>query len=206
MSISIAYRGKIDSLDKVDALTTEVKDICEVMNWSYHVLNEDMVEKVTAKLSFDDQGGLEIKGHCGLKGISFSPSEKCETIWLYFNTDGYMTSPVQVAFDADEGYPKRLNWLHTKTFFAGVTTHKWVIIFFKYLKKKYLPELEVHDEAEFWDHEDERALEEKFEKMGWFMDKVSHVLEEIPATTDTQKLAEKIEEKLRRLQLGMEEE
>ena len=49
----------------------------------------------------------------------------------------------------------------TKTQFAAIETHVWIIGLLRYLKKRYLSNLEVKDEGDYWETEDLEKLREK---------------------------------------------
>ena len=80
----------------------------------------------------------------------------------------------------DEDYKKYLYMLSVKTQFAGSTTHKLIIHLLKYLNKKYFNEFKVIDEGNYWETEDEKLLEETFEKYNDLLDSVGSALENIP--------------------------
>ncbi|MFA5806696.1 MAG: hypothetical protein WC879_18850, partial [Melioribacteraceae bacterium] len=80
----------------------------------------------------------------------------------------------------DEDYKKYLYMLSVKTQFAGSNVHKLIIHLLKYLCKKYFQEFEVIDEGHYWETEDEKLLEETFEKYNDLLDSVGSALENIP--------------------------
>ena len=42
-------------------------------------------------------------------------------------------------------------WVSVKTQFDSPDTHIWIIGLLKYLKKRYIANLEVRDEGEYWE-------------------------------------------------------
>jgi hypothetical protein len=52
-------------------------------------------------------------------------------------------------------------WVSIKTQFSNPDTHIWVIGLLKYLKKKYISNLEVSDEGEYWETGDRKELERR---------------------------------------------
>ncbi len=45
MGITIHYKGHIKGMALIDQLQKEMVDICESMNWEYHLLNEDLTSR-----------------------------------------------------------------------------------------------------------------------------------------------------------------
>lgn len=162
MGVSIHYRGQLAAPDSIYQLIEEVSDIAQTMGWKYKCMNEDWSAPPSARLESSREPGIRITGNCALKGIHFQPHEHCEPVWLYFNAQGILTSPFQVALDAEEGYPMRKTWLFTKTQFGGIETHITVVKLLQYLKQKYLPDLEVEDESGYWYTGDIAELKKRF--------------------------------------------
>ena len=53
-----------------------------------------------------------------------------------------------------------------KAQFAGPEIHMWIIGLFKYLKKHHIPDLEVHDEGEYWETGNFETLKMKMDFVG----------------------------------------
>lgn len=165
MGVSIHYRGQLADPNTIYQLIEEVSDIAKTMGWQYKSMNEDWDMPPSARLESGDEPGIRIIGNCALKGIHFQAHEHCEPVWLYFNVQGILTSPFQVALDAAEGYPVHKPWLFTKTQYGGIDIHITVIKLLQYLKQKYLPDLEVEDESGYWETGDITELERRFHKV-----------------------------------------
>ncbi len=60
-----------------------------------------------------------------------------------------------------------------KTQFSSPDTHVWVIGLLMYLKKHYIPDLEVSDESEYWDTGDRRKLEEDMDLLDGKLNQLS---------------------------------
>ena len=165
MGVSIHYRGRLDNSDQVYQLIEEIKDIAEINAWSYATLDQDWNKQPDARLESASGPGITIVGSCGLKGIHIQPDPKSEALWLYFNAEGVITTPFSVALSAAEGYPMNENWVSTKTQFAGVDIHITFINLLKYIKKKYVPDLEVKDEGRYWESENREVLQKEFDRL-----------------------------------------
>lgn len=204
MGVSIHYKGQIDDKKRIHQLIAEIQDIAETMNWTYHCLNEDWTKKSQVKLEHRN-GMAHIKGHAGLKGISFSPDPKCETVWLFFDADGHLNSPMNMIMRDDFEDPSVLKWLSTKTQYAGADTHIAIVKLFRYLKKKYISNLEIEDEGEYWFSNDRERLETKINGIHIAIDMLANAFTNLPVNSDddTKNIVRKIEGLLR--DLGFEQ-
>lgn len=163
MGVTIKYRGKISDKTSVFSLIDEIEDIAKTQNWPYQILDEDWAIEPNAKLESGDGSGIQIIGHTGLKGLRFKPHSAGEDIWLYFNKSGILTTPFRIALDAEENYPQRKSWVSSNTKNADVDTHLKIINIFRYLKKKYLHDLELRDETGYWENEDLNQLKKYYQ-------------------------------------------
>jgi hypothetical protein len=66
--------------------------------------------------------------------------------------------------------------IHTKTQFAGPDTHIALMKLLKYLKEKYIHNLEVNDEGSYWGEWDQEILLSQFEKYNMAFDMVTEAL------------------------------
>lgn len=164
MGVTIQYRGKISDKRIIFQLIEEVEDIAKTEGWLYQTLNENWAMEPTAKLESSEGPGIQIVGHTGLKGLRFQPHPECESVWLFFNYAGILTTPFRVALDAEEHYPKRKSWVSTKTQFSTLATHVKIINLFRYLKKKYIHDLELMDETGYWETADLQVLEKYYNR------------------------------------------
>ena len=202
MGVSIHYRGKLQNLDTIYALIEEVRDIAEVMGWKYKCMDDDWQLLPSAHLESARDAGIRIVGSCGLKGIQFAPAPLCEYVWLYFNAKGILTSPFRVALDAEEGYPMQEHWLATKTQHAGVEPHIAIVKLLRYLKSKYILDLQVEDEGDYWDGGDPQKLQECFDTVDTGLRAVNQAVERANVSFEdsTEEVVRKIEEALRKNQ------
>lgn len=158
MGITIHFKGLLTDLNEVYNLIAEVRDICEIMKWEYRVINEDW--QIAAKPSIKKKdNGLCIEGHLGLKGISFDPHADSESVQLYFDSFGNLTSLFLRAMQLQDGtIGINENWNWVKTQFAPIHTHVVIIKLLRHLKTKYIHNLEVSDEGGYWDSGDMEQL------------------------------------------------
>ena len=163
----------------LDSLIEEVSDVAKTVGWESHVFNDE-----------------------DIKGVSFAP-DKSEPVFLTFNPDGRMLSPINVMckniYD-DVQLNKDLTYTaSTKTQFAGMDAHIAIIDFLKHLSKKYLKEFTLTDEGYYWETGDKNLLRKQFSKYEVAMDIFLEVLKDLPVLTDetTESLSEKLERVLR---------
>jgi len=168
MGVSLHYRGKLDDKTQLPSLCDEVGDIASSMGWPSRVLDDDWSIPVDAELL---SGGI-IEGNLGLKGILITPHPQSESLILTFDRDGQLRAPMTVLLLLDGTLKPETAWISMKTQFAGPDTHVWVIGLLKYLKKRYISDLEVSDESEYWDTGDRQVLEDQ---MAFINDKLDHL-------------------------------
>lgn len=140
MGITIHYQGKINNTYLIDEFTSEIKDISDELNWKYDLIDDDELN---------------------IKGILISPLQDCESLsFLFDKTNGILKDRIILVCNdlGDEHY----KYNHTKTQFAPITIHITIIKLLKYLKDKYLSDLIVTDEGDYWETEDAELLLSKF--------------------------------------------
>jgi len=199
MGITIHYKGVLKSVDMIDPLWEELVDIAETMEWDYTTLDEDFGQANTAEL-VHDENGAEIIGNLPLKGISLSIHKKCENLQFFFDKNGILRDPVQMAFS--QGHDEAPSFLFVKTQFAPPDVHITIIKLLKYLSKKYFTGFEVYDEGGYWETEDENILREKLNFLSKKMNQVVQILNntgnELADADSPESLADKIEKLLLR--------
>ena len=171
MSVTIHYKGSINKHDDIDKLISELVDISKEMSWKFDVIN------------FSDKG---------IKGVIINPHEDCESFTLVFNKENAIINTLSLAFDdVDDTFS------HIKTQFAPVEIHVAIIKLLKHVKLKYINDLEVFDEGDFWDTMDNNALIEKMNLVQLHIDFVGDVLnastDEMGNAKSAESLGDKIE-------------
>lgn len=184
MGITIHYRGTLADTNEIGTFVEELTDIAETMKWPYSVFEDDWAEPVNPELTFND-GRADITGNLGLKGISFNPHPKSDTVWFCFDAEGNLRHPILVILLREGKLTQEQAWVSTKTHYAPPEVHITLVKLLRYLKKRYLPDLEVRDEAEYWETSDEELLKQKRKYLDEKMDLVARALEsaEVDNTT-----------------------
>lgn len=191
MGLTIHYRGKIDFIPDVEHLTEELKDFSDTLTWDSRLWNEDWSLPNTATIKRNLEN-IQIKGHIPLRGIVLYPHENCEPLSLTFTREGYLTNSIGMALVAEKKLDIEKEWQSTKTQFAPIGIHIAIIKLLKYLKKRYISNLEVHDEGGYWESEDVKELQNRHNRISNGIDIMSDALKEIPSGVFGNKTADEI--------------
>lgn len=175
MGLSIHYRGRLDNADLLPTLRDELIDIASRLGWQYGVLDEDW--HVPASVILTHSGKIcEIKGHLGLKGILLKPKGQSEPLYLFFDSEGNLRSPMNMVLIQAGMLTIEDAWISVKTQFLSAQTHVLIIGLLREMKRRYLSNLEVMDEGEYWETENYRILEEKMRLINEKLDYLSSEL------------------------------
>ena len=178
MGVSIHYRGRVADTQNIKTICDELAAIADKMNWHYTRLDEDWTQSADATIEVTEQGS-QITGHLPLKGIVLTLNPKCETLGVLFDSNGNLCDPVSMVNIREETLKPEDYWISVKTQYASPETHIWVIGLLKYLKKLYLPDLEVQDEGVYWETGNFEILKEKMDFVGEKIAAVSAVLSHV---------------------------
>ncbi|HPG39984.1 MAG TPA: hypothetical protein PLP19_11035 [bacterium] len=201
MGVTIHFQGILQDKRQINSFIEELTDIAQTMNWEWQILDEDWTKPSTAKLT-GNKDNREITGHLALKGITIHLHPDCETLDLFFDAEGHLTSPLAMALYHAEGNDYKY-YNSVKTQFAPPDIHITIIKLLKYLQKKYIPNLEVEDEGGYWDSEDKNELEKRLAFINDKIKELGDMFAEIPVIETQQYSAEQlaaiIEERLKNL-------
>ncbi|SRR6056297_113018 len=164
MGITIHYRGRIDNIEDVDRLSSEIKEFADILDWDIKEWNENWHLPNSAALQKEGDR-LKISGHVPIRGVSVIPHADCEPLFLTFNKDGTLASSINMVMMADDGIETDRVWLSTKTQFASAEIHASLIKLLRFVKSKYISNLEVHDDGRFWASEDMTMLKKLFARV-----------------------------------------
>ncbi len=192
MGITIHYNGKLNSTNLIEPFISEIEDIAKDMNWKYNILENDLHEPNTSRLD-----GGEITGHIPLKGISLSIHKDAESLSFYFDKDGNIRNLVSMAFLSKDELSESSDFV--KTQFAPIQIHITIIKILNYIKSKYINNLEVIDDGDYWIAQDEELLKKKFDFLNDKINEVGNLLSNIKFTQDDSvtSMIERIENILR---------
>jgi len=179
MGITIHYQGKINELSMIDNFIDELSDISCELDWKNHIIDD-------SKLNIK---GILLSPHSGSEPLSF----------LFDKSTGIIKDRIILAFDdmGDDHYKHN----HVKTQFAPINIHITIIKLLKYLKEKYLSDLIVTDEGDYWETENAELLQSKFDFLKEMIDVVAGAFnktEKIPGESP-ESLADRIEKILNQI-------
>jgi len=201
MGVSIHYRGRLDDVGRLAVLCEELTDIAAAMGWESTRLDDDWDKPADARLRVTPSGA-RIDGHLGLKGIQIMLGPKAEPLSFFFDREGNLRSPVDTVSILDRILDPEQAWVSIKTQFASPEVHVWIVGLLKYLKKRYISDLRVSDEGQYWETGDVRILKEK-------MDLINEKIEHISSKLSSSRLgdmsglsAEQIASRIEQLFLG----
>jgi len=200
MGLTFHYQGTIKETKRIAALTEEVKDICDTMDWRYQTRNFEF--KLDAYVM--EHIGFAGQSKVILRGIMFCPHPDSEWVYLYFTEKGQLTNPATLQFVDTSIDPKLIFSAYTKTQKAGPEIHIALLKLIDYLNKKYELSLEITDEGEYWETRDEVRLKNNFERNGVLIDMVTHALEgtEITPAMTPMGILKQIEDILKKISKG----
>ena len=156
MGITIHYHGRIADKQKLPQLIEELEEISKVHGWEYHIIERE----------FPSDNYPEEEHDGNLYGILFNPPG-CEPVSFTFLRNGRMCGPIQLNNWGESTGEKEREYLYmnfTKTQYAGSEIHKMVIGIFRYIVPRFLSDFEMMDEAEYWETNDVKLLEENFRR------------------------------------------
>lgn len=174
MGLSFFYTGTLKKSASIDAMIEEVKDIAEILNWKYNILDT----------GFPENELIDGKVDGNLYGICFAP-ENCEPVFITFLSNRRLCSPINLEFfnKPVADVPDDAYLIFTKTQYAGADAHMAVINILKHISNKYMEEIHVTDEGEYWETGDEELLRKIFKRYTALLDGFASALENIPINT-----------------------
>jgi hypothetical protein len=172
MGITIHYRGRLNNVDRLGALCEELADIARSMGWRFTMRDDDWSRPADARLRHTPEGA-HIDGHLALKGIQISPERGAESLPFFFDPNGDLRCPMTVILLLAGTLDPQDAWISVKTQFAPFEVHVWIVGLLKYLRKRYISDLEVNDEGLYWETGDIRILKQKMDFIGAQIERLS---------------------------------
>ena len=152
MGLVIHYTGAIDRVEEIPQFVDELIDIAASMGWLAQAINMD--EEAPT-----------------IRGVLVNPRGNCEPLRFLFDREGRLRNMMDLIDDRKEPNEHSF-YSFSKTQFAPIETHVWIVGLLRYLKKRYLSNLKVTDEGKFWETED---LETLRETKGFLSDKIDQI-------------------------------
>jgi hypothetical protein len=164
MGISIYYRGRINKMETVATLANELEDFAQSLGWRTQNWREDFSKPNTARIS-QEQGKIHVVGHAPLQGISLFLHKDCEPLWLTFEPNGYLVDAMTMTMVAEGEMKLERSWRSTKTQFAPIEVHIGIVKLLQYVKKRYITNLDVHDDGGYWESGNAIELKRRFDSI-----------------------------------------
>lgn len=171
MCLSIHYSGCFNPTASLPEMVEEITDIVSVVEWPYQLYSSHFPTN-----KFDIEYNTEIYG------ISFTPPYS-ETISFCFLSNGRMSNAILLRYfgkDSNDKNEKLLYSISSKTQYAGINVHIFLINLFRYISKKYLIKFELTDEGQYWETRDENLLSEIFATYNSYLESVSIAFQSFP--------------------------
>lgn len=175
MGLSLHYRGRLGDIQQINTICKELIDIANTMNWHWVSLDEDWSRPANATVVRTGHG-TEIQGYLSLKGVEFTVNPKCESLCFFFDSKGNLRDPISLIRILEGTLKPEDAWVSVKTQLSSPETHIWIIGLLKYLKKRYIPDLEVYDEGEYWETGSRETLKEKMDFIAGKLDMLANEL------------------------------
>ena len=181
MGITIHYKGKLNSSDLIDDFCEEMEDISKSMKWKFNSFDYDEKDKTP------------------VKGLFISPHPKAELLQFMIDKNGYLRNALMLEHFQHDDDITFLNQI--KSQFAPIDIHIAVIKLLKYIQQKYVTNLVVYDDGDYWQTEDTALLQEKMNFLSEKIDLFEVALNSIPfeLNENEESIIDKIEEVFRKM-------
>jgi hypothetical protein len=197
MGVTIHYRGKLNRLEDFDALCEELIDIAESISCCWTRIDDDWSVEPDARLVHREEGA-EIVGELALRGVNIEMKGDCESLSFFFDATGELYDPITRIMILEGTLTKKHNWVSVKTQFAPLAVHIWIVKLLRYLQNKYMANLEVNDEGEYWETSDVETLKQKIDFLNEKMDSIASQLMSVDAhefaNLSVHEMADRLEE------------
>jgi hypothetical protein len=155
MSVTLRYSGTLKDLGLLPRLREEFQDIATTNGWPVDVLERTVPKGRPA-------GGRLMAPPLAVEGLKLVVHPQTDPLWLTFDEKGALTRldpyPLGLGGSAPRYGFLQQDQASMQTSIGGSELHRQVVGLLDYLKKAYLPDLQVHDDSGYWDDRDDAAL------------------------------------------------
>jgi hypothetical protein len=151
MGITIHYSGQLKEAKLLPSLVEELEDIAKIYDWKTHTFFTEYESDLFKTEDDNNDYGIVLN------------APECEPIIFIFDYAGCLYVPWLKAHFTDKMYTHNIS---TKTQNAGVEVHIRIIELLRHFNNKYINNLNVIDEGDYWQTSDKKILEEKFNFLG----------------------------------------
>ncbi len=193
MGLTLYYRGRLDDLRQTSCLIDELREIAEICGWENAALDEDWSLPPQARVVvLPGLSDYRIIGHLALRGLEILPHPSCEPVSFYFDREGTLWSVPGRALSLDQRERPDRPFISVKTQFAPAEIHIAIVRLLRYIKGRYISNLEVRDEGGFWETGDPVELERRRESINQALDLLKHALSATEVLPSIQRSAEQV--------------
>lgn len=172
MSISIAYSGRLNNPQDWAIVTDEMKLWADRVGWEWVEFDRHILGQTTGVYSCDDESSPNFPLYKEARtvderwrGIRMQPTDLVESFYVAFNRAGQLVS----YWDLKPSEDGTANYMHIEhpwvKSYRSQESHIEICKILRYLKEQYIADLEVEDDAEYYDTMDSSVFEEAQERM-----------------------------------------
>jgi hypothetical protein len=144
MGISIAYRGRLADLTRIEDFEDRLLDFALEVGGLAQIWR-----------SYDDEDPRRV-----IRGVILHLAPGQESASLLLSPEGWLIGLLDIE-DAERGRLTEPPWCFVKTQFGSLEGHVALVEMFTALKRDFLPDLEVSDEGGYWETRDLTELARK---------------------------------------------
>lgn len=193
MGLTLYYRGMLDDLSQTSCFIDELIEIAEICGWGNGCLDEDWSLPPQARVVvLPGLSDYRIIGHLALKGLEILPHPSCGPVSFYFDSRGRLWSVPGRALSLDQRERADQPFISVRTQFAPAEIHVAIVRLLRYIKGRYVSNLEVRDEGGFWETGDLVELERRRESINRPLDMLKQALSAIEVLPSTLRSAEQV--------------
>ena len=144
MGMTVHYRGSLADLGRVEDFEDRVIDLALALGGNCRVWR-----------SADERDSSRL-----VRGLILDLAPGQESTSLLISPEGWLIGFIEIEA-AERGELQEKPWCWVKTQFGPVEGHVALVELLTALKAEFMPDLEVRDESDFWDHRNVGTLQEK---------------------------------------------
>lgn len=182
MGITIHYRGRLADPARVESLEDLLIDL---------VLELGGAVDVWRSVSDDDPRRM-------VRGLLVNLEPGQETLSLLFSPEGWLTPLIDIEA-AEQGKLDEAPWCFVKTQFGSPVGHAAVVEVLSVIRDRFIPDLEVHDETDYWLHRDPQQMAELMDRNARAIEAFASAIEETSLTDEARESPEIVAARVERI-------
>ncbi len=158
MNHTLSFRGQITSPLNVPLVISELIEIADALEWRWERAEGDWSTPPTAELVHIGSNRTVV-GHLGLRGVTLYPKTISGPLHFLFDAKGWLRSPHLVAQIRSGEKEAATAFVSVRVDLATRRVYATVIHLMHYIKKRFIPHLDVVDPTGFWETNNDDALD-----------------------------------------------